>query len=227
MARRPANQPFYPIFVDLNGASVLVIGGGSVAARKVGSLLSAGATVTVIAPKVDAEIDAHREVFGKKLRILRRVFRSSDIKKQKLVFAATDSKPLNTRIAAAARGVGILINVAAPPEAGDIQIPSLVRRGALCIAVSTGGASAALAAAWRQKLEKIIGPEWTEWVGELEKFRTKILREVRSDDARRELLQELGQLQWARAVKTRGLAKVRRDVEALIRSTIRGRPVRK
>ncbi len=214
MARRPSEKTVYPLFVDLHGAKVLVVGGGSVAARKVPSLLAAGAIVTVIAPEIDVAIHSDG---GKNLRLLRRGFRPSDIKSQKLVFAATSNTALNRRIAAAARRARILVNVAAPPEAGDVQIPSVVRRGSLCVAVSTGGASAALAAAWRQKLEATIGPEWTVWVGELERIRARILREIPNESVRRALLQDLGRLRWARAVKTQGLAKVRREVDGLIR----------
>ena len=202
----------YPLFVDLRGAKVLVVGGGSVAARKVPALLEAGAIVTVVAPDVDVSIGAS----GKNLRILRRGFRVSDIQKQKLVFAATSNTKLNQRIAAAAKRARILVNVAAPPEAGDVQIPSVVRRGSMCVAVSTGGASAALAAAWRRKLEAIIGPEWSEWVAELERLRARILCDIPNERARRAVLLDLGRLRWARAVKTQGLSQVRREVDARI-----------
>jgi precorrin-2 dehydrogenase/sirohydrochlorin ferrochelatase len=217
LARRSVRKPLYPIFLDLNGAAVLVVGGGNVAARKVPALLDAGARVTVIAPEIDATIVRATRRADKRLRLLRRMFRSSDIRKHKLIFAATSNNAVNTCVAAAARRAGIPVNVAAPPDAGDVQIPSVVRRGSLCVAVSTGGASAALAAAWRQKLERLIGPEWSDWVGELERVRARVLRVIPSESARRNLLQKLGDLSWARAVKSKGLVQVRRELNKLIR----------
>jgi precorrin-2 dehydrogenase/sirohydrochlorin ferrochelatase len=202
----------YPLFLDLHGASVLVVGGGSVAARKISTLLDAGAKIAVIALAFEPSIAKNR-----KLRRIRRSYRSSDIKKQKLVFALTDNARLNRRIAADARRARIFVNVAAPPESGDVQIPALVRRGPLCVAVSTGGASAALASAWRQRLERIIGPEWEQWLAELEKNRQRILREIKSESVRRKLLQELGALRWGTLVRTKGLAHARAEAKKLIR----------
>ena len=210
-----ARTVLYPVFLDLRGATVLVVGGGSVAARKIAALLDAGANVTVVSPRIDPLLSRLTRRRG--LRLLRREYRSTDIKKQSLVFALTDNLALNRRIANHARRARIPVNVAAPPEAGDMQIPAQVRRGALCVAVSTGGASAALAANWRQRLERIIGPEWDVWLAELDILRRQILREVESDSVRRALLQELGALRWGRLVRDKGVARARAEAKKLIR----------
>jgi precorrin-2 dehydrogenase/sirohydrochlorin ferrochelatase len=202
----------YPVFLDLRGASVLVVGGGNVAARKISTLLEAGAKITLVALNVEASIEAKHGV-----RLIRRRYRSSDIKKQRLVFALTNDTALNRRIAADARRARILVNVAAPPESGDMQIPAQIRRGSLCVAVSTGGASAALASGWRQKLERIIGPEWEQWLAELERLRRRILSEIKSESARRKLLQKLGTLRWGRLVRSKGLPHARAEAKKLIR----------
>ena len=205
----------YPVFIDLAGAAVLVVGGGSVAARKVPSLLAAGAAVTVVAPRIDPAIIRVRGPAGR-AKIVRRAFRPRDVHRQKLIFAATGDPALNRRIAAAARRARILVNVAAPPEAGDIQIPSVVRRGRLSIAISTGGASAALAAALRVRLERTIGPEWTGWLNLLEQTRRRILKKVSNAAVRRKLLQNLGNPRWAARVKKLGLPRVRAEVNKIV-----------
>src|SRR5262249_44270180 len=154
----------YPAFLNLNDVPVLIVGGGLVAVRKLEGLLSSGARVTLVSPEVHPSLKKH----ARSLKLLRRAFRRSDLKGKRLVFAATNNSKLNAQIAREAKRLGIFVNVVAPPEAGDVQIPGSIKHGSFCVAVSTGGASPMLARHWREKLEKMIGPEWGEWTGLLE-----------------------------------------------------------
>jgi siroheme synthase-like protein len=212
--------PLYPIFLDIRGLPVLVVGGGAVAARKVADLVQSGASVVLVSPLIDAAIVAlkeQRDATGLgSLRILKRKYRPADLTGKRLVFAATDNVGLNREICDAAQAAGALANCAAPPEAGIFSVPANVRRGAFCLAVSTGGASAALAVHWRKRLEKIAGPEWGDLVELLDKKRLDAKARVADPAARRVLLSALGQAHWAAKIKKLGVAEVERRMDAAI-----------
>jgi precorrin-2 dehydrogenase/sirohydrochlorin ferrochelatase len=151
-----APPPFYPVLLDLRGVPCLVVGGGAVACRKVAGLHEAGARVTVIAPAVGtvpAGVTVHR-----------RGYAPGDVAGARLVFAATDDPAVNARVAADARAAGAWVNVADNPDAGDLVLPAVTTRGALRIAVSTGGASPALARRIREALDAAYGAEYGELV---------------------------------------------------------------
>jgi precorrin-2 dehydrogenase / sirohydrochlorin ferrochelatase len=139
---------YYPIFLDLAGKPVVVVGAGKVALRKARGLLEAGARVTVVAPRLEPEF-ARLPV---KLR--RRRFRASDLRGAALVFAATDDRRANRAVALAARRLRIPANIADSRAECDFIVPARITRGHLQIAVSTGGDSPRLAAALRSKIEE-------------------------------------------------------------------------
>lgn len=138
---------FYPVFFDLRGREVVVVGGGKVAVRKARGLIEAGAKVTVVAPDLAEEID----VIWKKRR-----YRRGDLKNAALAFAATNDRAVNARIATEAKSLGIPVNVADAPDECDFIVPSRVRRGNLQIAVSTGGESPRMAKELRKQLESVL-----------------------------------------------------------------------
>jgi siroheme synthase-like protein len=214
MAKKPPRKlaSQYPVFLNLENVPVLIVGGGLVAVRKLETLLSAGARVTLVALEPHSSLTKYKG----QAKLLRRRFRVPDLKGKRLVFAATHDPRLNAGIAREAKKRGIFVNVASPPDAGDVQIPGSIRRGAFCVAISTGGSSPMLARTWRMKLEKMIGPEWGEWVALLEQKRKRILSEVRDEVRRTRLLQRLGHTRWAGLLKSKGAAHVRREVDRLI-----------
>jgi len=140
----------YPIFLNLKDRHVLVVGAGKVGLRKTKGLLDAGARVTVIAPDHDPEFD------DLPVRLIRRRFRASDLAGMMLVFAATDDRLANHRIGIAAKGRGIFANIADSAEECDFVVPARVARGAVQIAVSTGGENPRLSAELRRKLEDVL-----------------------------------------------------------------------
>jgi precorrin-2 dehydrogenase / sirohydrochlorin ferrochelatase len=143
----------------------VVVGGGSVAARKVGKLLQAGAKVVVVSPEVRPELVSER------VEIQQRPYQHGDLEGAQLAFTATDSREVNAAVAREAQERGIPINVADRPAEGDFALPSTLRRGALQVAVSTGGASPTLARRIRSELEEGFGPEWAGLVEEFETAR--------------------------------------------------------
>ncbi len=140
----------YPIFLDLKDRPVLVVGAGKVALRKTRGLVEAGARVTVVAPEWEPEFN------DLPVRRIARRFRASDVAGAALVFAATDDRQANHRVGAAAKGRGILANIADSAEECDFIVPARVQRGPVQIAVSTGGAHPRLAAELRRKLEEVL-----------------------------------------------------------------------
>ena len=213
---RSSHTPLYPANLALKGVGALVVGGGEVALRKTRSLLEAEARVIVIAPEFHAAFSALKRAKG--LRLIRRVFKPADMSRARLVFAATHDSALNSRIARAAIKKGLLVNVAAPPEAGNFHVPASIHRGRLSIAISTGGASAALARSLREQIERTVGDEWGELAGLLDERRATLLAKISDTVARHELLCELGSAKWARRIKARGVKNTAREMDAVIRA---------
>lgn len=141
---------WYPVFLDIAGKRVLVVGGGKVALRKTRGLLEAGAHVTAIAPRFLQEFD--------QLPIERRkrLFEDADLAGAALVFAATDSRDVNHRVAQLAAERSIPANIADAPRECAFIVPARITRPGLQIAVSTGGRDPARAARIRKLLEHWI-----------------------------------------------------------------------
>jgi siroheme synthase-like protein len=141
---------YYPIFLQMSGKPVLVVGAGKVGLRKIKGLLEAGARVTVVAPRGEPEL--------KKLGVtwLQRKFRTSDVGDQVLVFTATDDRKVNHRVAQLAKRRSIPVNVADAPAECDFLVPSRIHSDDVQIAISTGGRSPRLAAVLRRKLEAAL-----------------------------------------------------------------------
>lgn len=180
---------YYPVFLDLRDRPCLVIGGGTVAERKVMSLIEAGAEVTVVSPSLTPKL---RELSdsGKIIHRIRN-FEENDLAGELLVIAATDSPEVNTAAAHLCRKKHMLVNVAAPPEESSFIVPSVVERGDLLIAVSTSGASPALSKKVRQELERTYGPEYEPLLAMLSAVRTRMLEEVPDENARRNIFQAI------------------------------------
>jgi precorrin-2 dehydrogenase / sirohydrochlorin ferrochelatase len=169
------------MFLRLEGRVCLVVGAGAVAEGKIRGLIDAGARVRVIAPSATATISemAHE----KKLEWSSRKFRVRDVVGATLIVAATSSEEAHERIWRAARRANVLCNVVDDPERCDFFYGAVVRRGALQIAVSTGGRSPALAQWIRKRLEKQFGAEYEEQVEQLGRARSRML--ISEKDAQR------------------------------------------
>src|ERR1019366_9965092 len=149
---------YLPIFLDVTGSRCLVIGGGEIAARKVASLLEAGADVVVVSPSLVealAELARHGRI-----QHMKRKYAPGDMAGAALVYAATDDANLHQRLHADARERGIPINVADVPALCTFITPAVLTRGSLKIAVSTDGASPAMTKRIIKRLERLFGPEY-------------------------------------------------------------------
>ncbi len=185
----------YPLFLDISDQNAVVVGAGRVATRKIRSLLAAGATVTVVSPRAAGAIE--RLSRDHRIRWIRRRYRAADLHGARLVIAATDDEQVNQRVCAEANRRKLLVNCAAPPEAGNFIVPALVRKGRLMIAVSTGGASPALAKHLRRQLEEIISDSYSEVASKMEKVRKNVAGTMKSTRERRALYRRLVK-QWTK-----------------------------
>jgi len=122
-------------------------------------LAAHGAVLTVVAPEISTGLDA-MVADGSVAELRRRAFTDGDLDGAFLVVAATNDRAVNANIAESARGHGMLCNVADDPQASDVHVPALVRRGDLAVAISTGGASPVVTADVRGRIEDLFGPEW-------------------------------------------------------------------
>jgi precorrin-2 dehydrogenase/sirohydrochlorin ferrochelatase len=145
----------YPVNLVVDGRPCLVVGGGDVAARKVAGLVACGARVTVVARSVGEAIRRQRGVAWHE-----KPYQRADLDGQRLVIAATDDAEVNAAVFEDAEAAGVWVNGADDPAHCSFTLPSVVRRGALQLTVSTGGRSPALARWLRERLESEIGPEY-------------------------------------------------------------------
>ncbi len=163
----------YPMFAVLAAKDCLVVGGGGVGERKVADLLAAGAKVTVVSPALTPEL-ADRAARGE-IRYLAEDFAPRHLEGMTLVLGATDDPRVNAEVSAAAQAAGIWVNIADAPELCTFIVPARVSRGDLTVAVSTGGASPALARKLREELEGRFGPEYGPYLDLLKKVRERLL----------------------------------------------------
>ena len=159
--------------IQMDGKLAVVIGGGTVALRKLRTLVKAGALITVVAMDVRPEIAALAESGA--LAVRSGSYESTDLDNAFLVIAATDNAMVNKRVAVDARERGILVAAADSPAEGDCTFPALLRRNDLEIAVSTGGRCPAFAADVRDCIAGVIGHEYGDILEQLAGEREKLL----------------------------------------------------
>jgi precorrin-2 dehydrogenase/sirohydrochlorin ferrochelatase len=167
----------------------MVIGGGSVAERKTLALLEAGAQVTIISPALTPKL--HEFSDTGKITHLKKQYEEDDLSGQFLVIAATPSVEVNTLVARACRKRHTLVNVAVPPEESSFIVPSVVERGDLMIAISTSGASPALAKKIRQDIEQRYGKEYGLFLDKMSAIRNRVLEEVPDGQKRHAVFQAI------------------------------------
>ncbi len=163
---------YYPIFLDVRDRDCLVVGGGAVGTRKAMGLYRSGARVRVISKKFSQTLET---ISG--ICLMCKFYEPSDLARAFLVFAATDNTDLNQQIREDATARDILCNIADAPDRSGFILPSVVERGDLVCAVSTSGASPALAKKIRKDLEQMLGPEYGDFLLLMKHIRKKLLEE--------------------------------------------------
>jgi precorrin-2 dehydrogenase / sirohydrochlorin ferrochelatase len=171
--------------LDVAGRRCLVVGGGPVGAEKASGLLACGARVTVVSPELDRSFEP-LEVEWQPRR-----YRSADLEGIFLVIAATSRRAVNERVHRDAEGRGMLCNVADVPELCNFILPAVHREGPITVAVSTGGASPALAKRLRSQIAELVGPRHAALALELEALRPEAKRRFATYEERRDYFEQL------------------------------------
>lgn len=180
---------YFPIFLDVDRADVLIVGGGQVCTRKAGTLMRYGARLTIVAPRVTAEIESwEREG---RLTVRRKSYDAGDLGNARLVIASTDQESVNEAVSRDCRSRGIPVNVADVPALCDFIVPAVVDRGSVQIAISTGGSSPALARRIRETIEREIGPEYDEVADLLGSLRADAKATLPTDADRKRFFQSI------------------------------------
>ncbi len=178
-----------PVFLKMNGRPCLVVGGGNIALEKIRVLLECDTAISAVAPQALGEIEqlAH----AGKIVLRRKEYRTSDLAGASFVIAATDNPELNHRIYAEARKQGVLVNVVDDPEYCDFYFGSIVRRGALQVAISTSGESPAFAQRLKQEIDEALPADTALWLRRLGELRRQINQQMAPGPERVSLLREL------------------------------------
>ncbi|MDN4525639.1 NAD(P)-binding protein [Fictibacillus fluitans] len=188
----------YPIVLELKGKQAVVVGGGTVAFRKIQGLLEAGAFVQVISPEAIEEIRSLHA--ANRLMWKQKKAEPMDYEHAFIIFAATNDPEANQQVTRQA-GPNRLINVVDQPSLGNFTVPAVARRGRLLIAVSTGGASPILAKRIRNDLLDAYPEDYAAYTEFLFYCREKLKKWKASPDEKQKLLLEMLDEQYVHSVE--------------------------
>jgi uroporphyrin-III C-methyltransferase/precorrin-2 dehydrogenase/sirohydrochlorin ferrochelatase len=180
---------YFPVFFDLTGQKVLVVGGGDVALRKISLLERSGALITVVAPEIAPELMA-RAALGK-LKLAIREFVPLDLDGARLVIVATSRRAVNRWIANLSESRNIPVNVVDDAQASRFIVPAIIDRDPVLVAVSTGGTSPVLARRLRERLEALIPRRIGELASWLKALRSAARRKLRDTEERRRFFEAI------------------------------------
>jgi precorrin-2 dehydrogenase / sirohydrochlorin ferrochelatase len=199
---------YYPIFLDLRGRWCAVVGGGRVAERKVRGLLRAGSSVQVISPEVTPRLALLAA--KKKIGLTPRAYRRGDLKNHSaqraqsgrdlgpmLVFAATDDPETQRAVRKDAEALGACLNMADDIERSNFIVPASFTQGDLRVAISTSGASPALARLLRQELQRRLGYKYRAYLRFLRQARRQVRENFPNQTERTSVLRQLAGKQVA------------------------------
>ncbi len=180
---------YYPVYLDIEKRPCLVVGGGRVGTRKAGTLLACGARVTVVSTDISAELAAMAA--DGRIQVKQRSYRTTDLREVFLVVGATSDPSINRLISDDAGKARCLCNIADAPGLSNFVLPSIVQRGDLSIAISTGGRSPAFAKHLRKELEAQFGPEYAPFLALMGTIRSRLLAAGHAPGAHKSLFEKL------------------------------------
>ncbi|NJO34777.1 MAG: uroporphyrinogen-III C-methyltransferase [Rhodospirillales bacterium] len=189
---------YFPLFADLDGAGVLVVGGGEQAAQKVRLLAKTNAHITVVAEAVTEELSGLAQQGA--LTVVPRAFRADDVDGQRLVYSATGDRALDAIVAAAARARGVPVNVVDAPELSTFITPAIVDRAPVTVAIGTEGAAPVLAREIKTRLESWLPANLGALATRAQILRATVADSIPDGRARRRVWERLLQGPFRRAV---------------------------
>jgi precorrin-2 dehydrogenase/sirohydrochlorin ferrochelatase len=180
---------YYPIFLDIKGRNCLVVGGGDVGTRKVEMLLECGGSVTVVS--MDTTERLKRLAQARRITLVTRAYRSSDLDNRFLIIGATNDEQLNQQLSMDAEKHNQLCNIADRPAACNFILPAIVEQGDLVLAISTSGKSPAFAKKLRKDLEKQFGKAYAIFLNLMGAIRDRLLLEKHAPEQHKPLFQKI------------------------------------
>ncbi len=213
---------YFPLFTNLEGKRCVVVGGGTVAARKAGLLMKCGANIVIVSPVLCKKLQTYPEG---SFDYRKKSFAAEDIERATLVVAATDDALHNEQIAALCKKSGILINVANQPQQGDFIFPSIVDRSPVQIALSTGGKSPILARLLRLRLEALIPQIYGDLATLVHEYRESVKRVISLPKMRRRFWEQVLQGPIAEMVFAGREPEARQSLENLLAETEHSEPI--
>ncbi len=211
-------ERFYPVFLRIKDQLCIVVGGGTVATRKVKGLLRDGAKVTVISPQVSEELQKAAE--QGEIVWHKREYRSGDLRDAMLVYAATNVKDINRLVCRDAEAASILVNAIDDQELCNFIVPSRVEQGRLQIAISTSGASPAFTQYLKKDLEKQFGNEYDLFLEWMQILRNWLLAHESSEQRRKEILHQVIQSSVLSLLSEGRLAEAREQFHSYVGEAI-------
>ena len=169
-------MPKYPIYLELEDAHAVVIGAGSVAARKAKTLVATGANVKVVARNIEPAFKELCE--GLPIEIIQGDYSKEHLQDAFLVIAATDDNALNTEIFEDCQQLKILCNVVDVPHLCNFYVPAVIKRGDLHLAISTNGKCPAYAGHLRRKFQELITEDHGRFLEALDGARQSVIKKV-------------------------------------------------
>lgn len=182
---------YLTVNLQVQDKPIIIVGGGSVARRKAGAILHAGARVTIISPTITFELQQLRD--SGVITHLQREYRSGDLQGAFMVIAATNRREINRAVAGEAVRLGILAEIADAHGEGNVTSPAVFRQGDLAIAVSTNNRAPALAALVRNEIAEMFGPEYAKTVAIMGAVREKLLTDDGGNTYNKQVLRDLAE----------------------------------
>ena len=206
---------YLPISLTTEGRTCLVVGGGSVALRKIENLMDYVKSITVIAPKLDPKI----EYFGQRgmVKVEKREYVPSEASQYAVVIAASDNEAVNKQVYDDTRKSATICNVVDNPPLCDFIFPAVVKRDALTIAVSTDGTAPFLAGHLRLILENMFGEHWEKLAALAGTFRGRV-QEKWTDDAEKKnaCFERFLEADWKSLLKEKNDTEIEAELERML-----------
>lgn len=206
---------YIPISLTARDRTCLVVGGGTVALRKIDTLLNYAVAVTVVAPELDPKI----EYYGQRgmLTVVKRQYLSPEAARYNIVIAASDNEEVNKQVYDDTRDTPSICNVVDNPPLCDFIFPAVVRRDTLTLAVSTDGTAPFLAGHLRLILENIFPEHWEKLMGLAGTFRNLVQQKWSSDIEKKNACYErFLEADWKTMLKEKNEAEIESELERLL-----------
>ncbi|MCS7203591.1 MAG: bifunctional precorrin-2 dehydrogenase/sirohydrochlorin ferrochelatase [Thermodesulfovibrio sp.] len=205
---------FFPILIDIRDKHCVVVGGGSVAERKVKTLLKYGAKVTVISPNITQRL---RKIFlEKKIGYINRKYKKGDLKGAYLVVAATSDRKVNLQVAKDAKFLVNLVEKTEKIKNSNIVyiVPAVVEKTSLTVAISTE--FPALSRSLKNELSKFFGKEFALFTRYLRKLRREIQKKVPNTKKRQSIFRKIASEEIVSILRQYGFKEAKKEVEKIL-----------